>query len=256
MIVPFLNHAPRFSTYTSDGADAATSAISAVRAALASAGWDEPTANTMRSPARADIIRFTVTLARIDATTISFIVKDHAGRLVNNDTLTKQTVPLNTVCNIYCGDAYVFHEINTQTNLWGACVLHREPDPIAEPTPCYFASKGPVNNAGSAFAFLSTTSQPWIGAGAAGAGKELNTWRGPGSAPDHFSAQYSMMFYPLEICESGSWFYGRLPNCLLCDVSQQYGNTFEVPLDETTIGTFRIARSGSVNNFVLAIRIS
>ena len=262
MIIPFLNHTPGFATFTTDGVNSAQSVMDAIRTALLSAGWTEPgAAYTLRSPARSDIIRWTVTVGiGSSAAQITYVVKDHAGRLVNNDVLTRQSIPVATVCNLYYSDAYVFLEVNTQTSLWGAAVLHREPDIIAEPVPVYFATNGPRNNADTLSYTFFASSGTWIAAGGAGSYSNADwlSWRigSNGAQEDHFSGQGSMLFYPVEQCQANAWFWGRLPNCLWIDSSQWYGNTFDVPLDETTVGTFRVARAGVIGNFVLAIRVS
>jgi hypothetical protein len=256
MITPFLAHTPRFAQYTSDGTNSAQSAMDAIRIALLGAGWTEPgAAYTLYSPARADGIQLRLTLAMgSSATQITYVVRDHVGRLVNNETLTRQNIPTGQTCNVYCSDTYVYHEINNSTSVWGCAVLHREPDPIAEPVPVYWATFGPLRNDGTNTAQFLVYNN-WISAGGAGGPQDMLTWRGHTNTTDHFSAQGSMMFYPME-CVSASWMYGRLPNVLLLDASQWAGNTFELPLDETTVATFRVIRGGSMNNFVAAVRIS
>lgn len=257
MITPFLDHAPGFTQFTSDGVNSGQSCIDAIRTALLSVGWTEPgAAYTLYSPARTDCVQLRITLGiGSSATQITFIVREHAGRLVNNDTLTRMNVPVSTVHNIYYGDTYVYFEVNTQTNMWGAALLHREPDNIAEPVPVYFASIGPRNNADTtAYNFLVYNN--WISAGGAGDSGNNNMWMYMGSGWDNFSVQGSMIFQPMEWCQSASWFWGRLPNVLRLDSTQYAGNTFELPLDETTVGTFRVVRSGTSASSVLAVRIS
>jgi len=255
MITPFLAHTPSFVQYVTDGTNSAQSAIDAIRTALKAIGWTEPVLNTLYSPARADCAQLRLTLAiGSSATQITYVVRDHVGRLVNNDTLTRQNIATGTMYNIYCGDTYVYHEYNNGTSVWGCALLHREPDPIAEPVPVYFASYGPLKNDGVTSAQLLVYNN-WVAASGAGTYYDLLGWRGYTNTTDHFSAQGSMMFYPME-CVSSFWMYGRLPNVLLLDSSQWAGNTFELPLDETTVGTFRVIRSGSINNFVAAVRIN
>ncbi len=259
MIPPFLDCDVHFAEHTADATDAATSAMNAIRTALLGAGWTEPGAMyTMLSPARADCIRFSITVSKVSATRVGYVVKDHLGRLINNETYTQQDVPLGSSCAVYCGARYCWHEVNSgTTSIWGAGVFNRDPDEIDKPTPVYWATQGPITYGGTS---KNNWWELWIAAQGTGSNSTSSyaiSWTGPATAPDHFSGQGSMMFQPAEWGQSGGgyWFWGRLPNALWCDNSQWTGNTFVVPLDDSHTGTFRVVRGGSLNNWALAVRI-
>ncbi len=104
--------------------------------------WTEPVSGTFKSPARADGAFFTVTVAAISTTRISYVVKDHQGLQVNNDTDTRQDIKASgtTDVYIYTSPFYVIIDSAGATagipECWGAGIACREPEPLAVPRPC------------------------------------------------------------------------------------------------------------------------
>ncbi len=123
--------------------------MNAIVTELTALGWTNSPAYTLTSPARSDVCRMSITVAKVSATQVSYVVKDHAGRLVNNDTLTKQTISLGAIFTIYSGARYCWVVASTGTaSIWGCGFLNREPDDMDKPWPVYFATYGPILNSG------------------------------------------------------------------------------------------------------------
>jgi hypothetical protein len=257
MIPQFLDLSFRVTNYTGDAADPATTVINAVRTELAAMGWTEPVASTMLSPARTDGLQFSVALSKATNTRVAYVVKDKYGRLINNDTDSRQDIGLGGNLTVYCGAYYLYVEVTSGSlgnSFWHACCLHREPDQIATPCPVYLVSRGIANNGSTSY------KDWWLGWAA---------WNGPGTTSitfvatvgptyngiDFFTPHMTMCFRPAEWCES-TWYLGRMPNLLVADVSQLGGTTFTVPLDETHTGTFRMLQINCAYNMRPAVRVA
>lgn len=260
-IPPFLDCDFHAANYQVGAADAATDAMNAIRIALLGAGWSEPgPMYTLKSPARSDIIRFTVQLTRVDANTIRYNVSDHLGRLVNNRNPggTRQIIPNNAYCNVFCGARYVYHEVcNTTTSFWMAGVLNKEPDPMDIPCPVYFATLGPIDDANGTTTNYYTYWNLWVAASGAGSSlNDLPCWTAINSQPDGFTALGAMSFNPVEVGQGAGWYYGKMPNVVTCDASQWADNTFVVPLTDSVTATFKVVRSGVLGNKVMCVRVA
>lgn len=212
--------------------------------------WTEPVAGTFQSPTRADGVFFTVTVARISATRISYVVKDHQGLLVNNDTDTRQDIKASgtTDVYIYTSPFYVIIDSAGATagtpECWGAGIACREPEPLAVPRPCYWASRGPRHASGSYALTYNGWWYTWyLSVGAIAYATDnygiLNLRSKPTNYYlDRFSMSGTLMFISMEMV-AGAYLLGRRFNMLISDGIQPDQSEWAVPLDANTVGTFR-----------------
>jgi hypothetical protein len=212
--------------------------------------WTEPVAGTFQSPTRADGVFFTVTVARISATRISYVVKDHQGLLVNNDTDTRQDIKASgtTDVYIYTSPFYVIIDSAGATagtpECWGAGIACREPEPLAVPRPCYWASRGPRHASGSYALTYNGWWYTWyLSVGATAYATDSYGILNLRSKPtnyylDRFSMCGTLMFISMEMA-AGAYLLGRRFNTLISDGIQPDQSEWTVPLDSETLGTFR-----------------
>jgi hypothetical protein len=251
MAVPtFLNAPFRSSKITiTDVADIITN----LRSELAALDdpWTEPVSGTFKSPARADGAFFTVTVAAISTTRISYVVKDHQGLQVNNDTDTRQDIKASgtTDVYIYTSPFYVIIDSAGATagvpECWGAGIACREPEPLAVPRPCYWASRGPRHASGSYPLTYNGWWYTWyLSVGATAYATDSYGILNLRSKPvnyyiDRFSMSGTLMFISMEMA-AGAYLLGRRFNTLISDGIQPDQSEWTVPLDSETLGTFRV----------------
>jgi hypothetical protein len=225
--------------------------------------WTEPVSGTFQSPARSDGAFLTLAATKITATRIAYVVKDHNGVQVNYGiTDTRQDINTSaTDVHIHTSPLYVIVDsVNVaQTECWGCGIMDRTPEPLADPRPCYWASGGPRNTAGAvadnSFLYVWTN---YIGSvnPYTKSYNNIITLRTPNKTYcDKFTMTGTLLFLPVEFI-SDSWFLGRAFNLLITDGTQNDQGTFDVPLDDGTIGTFRILGWNIVDNGKVCVRVA
>ncbi|MGA2261715.1 MAG: hypothetical protein ABSH28_09790 [Acidobacteriota bacterium] len=223
--------------------------------------WTEPVSGTFKSPARSDGVFITFATARISATRIAYVVRDHNGLLVNNNSAdTRQDIGTGaTYVRIYSSPFYVIVDSAnpTQNECWGTGIMDRAPEPLADPRPCYWSSSGPRNTTGDIFNnnwfYISTLAVGGTSYSVDTSGILTNTVNQTYS--DMFTIEGTMLFVPLEFI-SGIWLLGRMFNVLRTDMSQQSQAQFTVPLDDNVTGTFRILGWGYAYQNRLCCRVA
>jgi hypothetical protein len=267
MIPPFLDLTPRYMDGNADPLDPAQAIINGIGSIMSMAGWTESPVGTYTSPARSDGVKIVITPSHVDGQTVGFLVKDHLGRIINNDTLTKLKIEATITMpgsglSIYISERYLYVEVRTgaYTGCFMSGIFNKEPESLALPFPSFFVTHGPYSNAGTNYPTWVDMWTAFNGVGALPASNSVYAinWTGPfNSSVDHFSAQGSMIFAPAEFGQGSgaAYFIGRLPGILMVDSSQQVGNSFVVPLDDSHTGTFRVVTTQASNNYKLAVRI-
>lgn len=201
------------------------------------------TPTTYKSPARSDGLFMTVNLTRISATRLGWIVKDHNGLLINNQTDTRQDIDAGgTTVHYYTGKTYVAVSSERATpEAFYCAILDRTPDDAGNPRASYVTSVYPRNTAGT----LSTAY--WDNAFILTLGNTAYAGNLCSALPrTSVSATYDLvtlsgaqLWYPVEFIYN-SVFYGRVPQCLQCGQGNAYAAEFTVPIDAGVTGVFKV----------------
>jgi len=227
------------------------------------------TPTTYKTPTRSDGAFFTITLTRISATRLSFIMYDNIGLLVNNQTDTRLDIaasPGNSV-QTYAGP---FHLVVNSARATPECfmcgIADQTPEPLATPRPIFFASAGPRNNAGT------LTMQTWgnlfmLLPGTAAYAVQSAAYsccmaRAPQQGTQYILATLSGTYvaWPAEFYFPGTmsvsgWWAGRICQCVMVDSSLlTFGSEINVPLDGTTTGVFKVVGLTAYSYILLAFR--
>jgi hypothetical protein len=262
MAVPdFLNNGFRATLFaaTADVADI----ITALNTELVTNGdWtDTGGAGTgpFKSPPNAlDGSFVTVTLARISATRLSYIVYDSNGLLVNNATDTRQDIDAGGCAfYIFSGPDYFCVETERATaEVFLVARLNVWPDTPGMVRPSWVCTQGPRNNAGN---LTSDAFHYWwyltlTGTAYAGSGYPIVP-RGIYSGTSNFiTPSGAFVFAPADF-ETGDVLIGRLPQCVICYPSA-FGSVMTVPIDTGVTGDFYILRLITSSYRRLAIRVA
>jgi hypothetical protein len=212
--------------------------------------WTEPVAGTFQSPAYGDGFWFTVTVARVSATRISYQLKDNFGLFITVDTgnIICQDIlaaPAVTTVKVFSSPNYLIVDSAGGTvgtpETFACGIMDRYPEDLTKPRACFWCSKGPRTNTGS-LSYPQYTSCIVLPVGAtaysSGGSYILDRTPGAGGYYDEISVNGIMRFYPFEFV-SGEWFLGRAFNLLMGDGnSMPWGSTVTLPLDDVTTGTF------------------
>ncbi len=213
---------------------------------------------TYKSPDREDGVFYTIQLTRDSATQLSWVCLDQIGLQINNQGSTKQAIDgTGTEVRYFTGPFHVCVSCERTTpEAFAVGVMERSPEPLADPRPAYYASYGPRFSAGG----LST--QTWMAVyiqapgGAYGAGANPNNWssaRQPFVSIQRQSVSGALLFHPAEV-QYSFVSYGRRFQALLVDGNAANGAEFNVPLDDTTVGVFKIPGFTAQNDTKIAYR--
>ena len=212
--------------------------------------WTEPVVGTFQSPARADGIFFSITVARVSATRISYVVKDQSGMLVNNQTTTQQDIDAGgSTVHYYTGPFHVCVTTERATPEAFMCgVFDTAPDPLGKPRAMYFASKAPRDNSGSSLiatemwhVFLlrpGDTSYSSNGSYVVSSGGQASSWY-------RETVAGTKIYQPSEWSDGASLtaqtFLGRIPQCVMVDYRIAFATELTIPIDGANTGVFKVA---------------
>jgi hypothetical protein len=211
--------------------------------------WTEPVALTFQSPARADGIFLTITVARVSATRISYIVKDQSGMPVNNMTTTQQDIDAGgTTVHYFTGPFHVCVTTERATpEAWMCGVLDQTPDALGNPRAMYFASTGPRSNTGTLVAgayfnvYLLTpgaTSYATTSSMITCSGGQSSSWY-------RETVAGTKIYQPFEVNDGNgsavAMFLGRVFQCLMVDGRIAFATDLTIPIDGANTGVFKVA---------------
>lgn len=218
---------------------------------------------TFKSPDRADGLFFAIQCSRVSASRISYVVKDHMGLLVNNDTETRQGIAGTSYVRLYTSPAQVIVDSGGASagtpECWGCGIMDRTPEPIDKPRPCYWASRGPRTPADAlTYNVWNNTWTLKVGGSSYVSGSyDVINERAPSVSQyqDKFTCAGTMFFAPLEFIDGG-WLLGRAHGILMAEWSLPDQGVFDVPIDPETLGTFKILGWNISNAAKLCARIA
>ena len=197
-----------------------------------------------------------ITVARISATRISYVIKDHLGLMVNemsNPYLsTTQDIDSGITVGIYSGPNHVCVETYRATpETWYAVRLNVWPDTPGQVRTSFVSSFGPRDTNGST---LSKTIDAIWNRALADLVYGTNVMTVPHSSYltnnlKLYSPSGAYIFVPVEIVDSASSvFLGRYPQMLMGPTNLIQGSTYTVPIDVGVTGTFRVLYLSTMTN--------
>ena len=212
--------------------------------------WTEPVAGTFKSPDRADGIFFTVTVARVSATRISYVVRDQLGMLVNNMTTTQQDIDAGgTTVHYYTGPFHVCVTTERATpEAWMCGILDTTPDPLGKPRAMYFASRAPRDNTGASL-IASEYFRVYLllpGGTSYSSTANMITCSGGGASTWYRETVAGTKIYqPAEMNDGNqtgavATFLGRIPQCVMVDGRIAFASELTIPIDGANTGVFKV----------------
>jgi hypothetical protein len=205
------------------------------------AGGDEISPTTMRSPARADYARFSITMTRISDTVLQWQVYDHTGALCSSSTdgfrRTTITAAGAGTSVYYCtGPTHcIVNNVGGTNSTALACILDTEPyASLLAPIPWYFSKFGDDDPFQGGFAWDRSTSV--YASGAYGIRRHSN------QSADQAAITMSgaWMSNPLDILYYNAipTLLGRVPQLIIVDNAVTAESDLIIPIDAAVTATF------------------
>jgi hypothetical protein len=236
--------------------------ISNVSSELVAGGWSDASGvgtGPWTSPARADGIRWKITLARVSATRLQVTVHDQNGMQVTDSAVSHMDIEA-TGCSVQIFTGALHFCVNaarpTPECMW-AGVLDQYPDSMLLPKPMYVSSNGARNSSGT------WQSAGWDGArilrpsGTAYATMTAGIVRIPPVSARRYTLAGTLLFSPAEYGDQTNYmFLGRLPMAITVPDALAWGAEITVPLDANTTGVFKVVGPVSSQYQKMAFRKS
>ena len=223
-------------------------------------GGSGQTPTTYKSPARADGLFFTIKLTRISATRIAYIVNDHNGMLVNNQTDTRQDIDVaGTTVHYYTGPFHFCVNTERVTPECFFCGLaDQTPEPIGVPRATYYASYGPRDTAGNwpAVGYWDYVYTINLGGGTLTSYTSNQKVCSRGGWSTHYRKTIAgtLMCEPCELTDALGFLQGRMFQAVIVDSSLAFAAEVTVPLDGINTGVFKVAGAMATYNGKIAFR--
>ncbi|MGA2261713.1 MAG: hypothetical protein ABSH28_09780 [Acidobacteriota bacterium] len=221
-------------------------------------GGSGQTPTTFKSPARADGLFLTIQCTRTSATRIAYVVRDHNGMLVNNQTDTRQDIDVaGSTVHYFTGPFHFCVNTERATPECFYCGLaDQTPEPISIPRPTYFASYGPrdtsgtwvVNGYWSYLYIMSMGATSYVG----NASRAILR-----ACTDSFlrkTMSGALLCEPLELTDGAGIFMGRAYQAMIVDSSLAFAAEATIPLDDNNTGVFKVVGCIVTSNTKLAFR--
>ena len=219
--------------------------------------------STIQSPTRSDGLFFTVNMTRISATEIQFIVKDHNGVLVNNQTSTRLDIDVaGSTVHYYTGEFHLCVTAERATPEAFDCgIFDQSPEAINAVKGSYFASPGPRSNTSVLGSQGWDTEWVQLPAAAAYATGSNGIKRiAPAGTNTMTTISGALLFYPVEYnpgTNAIDAFMGRKFQALMVDSNQAFAAEFTVPIDVGPVtAVFKVAGFATAQNARIAYRKS
>lgn len=242
--------------------------ISDLSGELVALGWTDASGvgtGPWTSPAHASGAFIVITATRISATRIAWIVKDHRGLLVNNDTDTRQDIEaVGSEVRYYANKFGCWVDSARVTpECWGCGIIDNSPETFGVPRSSYMASKGPrrnsdgslINQALNAFYYLEVDGTSYISANSAFG------QRNPAIATTvHSTFTGALLFCPFDVqygVTALGFLQGRLFQTLTVDsTAGTFGAEFTVPIDTGVTGVFKVIGLTTISTWRVCARKS